>query len=138
MLGTTLSFPIGADRRGTLAVTLTDDEIIRQSVADILETRQGERVMLPGYGLPDFLFDVLDATFAPQLSFYLEEQVRNYVTAIETVQAESGNFEDGQFRSSPLPSGNTAAIRIIYTKRGNAVPQELIYPTWRLINGARP
>lgn len=133
ILGSTLSFPIRADKRGTLAVASNDDEIITQAIFDLLETRQGERVLLPNYGLPDVLFDVLDASFAPRLAFFIEEQIRNYVTAIKSVAAESGTLNKGNFQPNALPGLHTAAIRVRWTKRHEAVPQELIYPTWRLL-----
>jgi phage baseplate assembly protein W len=133
ILGSTINFPFRADKRGTLAVSSIDDEIITQAIFDLLETRQGERVMLPTYGLPDVLFDVLDASFAARLSFFIEEQIRNYVTAVESVSAESGTLSKGRFDTNALPPIHTAAIRVRWTARGRAVPQELIYPTWRLI-----
>lgn len=135
ILGSTISFPFRADRRGALAVCRSDDEIIAQAIFDLLETRQGERVMLPGYGLPDTLFDVLDGSFAARLAFFVEEQIRNYISAIESVSAESGVLNDGRFEpnAASAQQQHTAAIRVRWTKRGEAVSQELIYPTWRLL-----
>lgn len=133
ILGGTISFPFRSDNRGTLAVTASDDVIIVQAITDLIETKQGERVMMPTYGLPDLLFDVLDANFAVRLAFLVEEQIRNYVTAISDVRAEAGNFENMQFIADALPAIHSAAVRVIWLKRNEAVPQELIYPTWRLI-----
>ncbi len=132
ILGRTISFPFRADIRGAAATTATDDEVITQAVIDLLETRQGERVMLPNYGMPDFIFDVLNASFATRLAFYLEEQIRNYFPAIEIVSAEAGSLNGAQFTPNALAAIHTAAIRVRWTKHGEAVPQELIYPTWRL------
>jgi phage baseplate assembly protein W len=133
MLGKTLSFPFSADRRGTLGTTRNDDEIIANAILDIIETRQGERVMILDYGLPDLVFDPLDVTFAPRLAFLVEEQIKNYLTAVENVRVESGLLTDGTFAADPFPTEpHKAAIRVTWTKRGESLPQELIYPTWRL------
>lgn len=134
-LGKTLSFPIRADVRGTVANALSDDDIIVQSILDLLETRQGERKMLPNYGLPDVLFDALDATFAPRLAFFIEEQIFNYIPAIQSVSAIAGTINNDRFESGLASSPHKAAIRILWTKRGELVPQELIYPTWKFNAG---
>ncbi|GEM_PF-3296063 len=135
MIGATLSFPILNDQRGTFAVVNNDNAIITQAILDLIETRMGERKMLPGYGLPDVLFDVLDNTFAFGLALYVEEQIRNYVFAVDSVNVESGAIINGEFRSGVLPPRpHEAAIMIRWTKRGQAMPQELLYPTWRLID----
>ena len=133
-LGTTLFFPIRSDVRGSLAVASTDDEIIRQAIVDLLETRQGERKMLPNYGLPDFIFDAIDVTFAPRVAFYIEEQIRNYITSIENVSASAGTFDNGIFTPNALASTHKAVIRVGWTKRNQFVPQELIFPTWRILS----
>lgn len=130
-LGSTLSFPIRPDVRGSLTIASSDDDIIVQSIFDLLETRQGERKMLPNYGLPDVLFDALDATFAPRLAFFIEEQILNYIPAIQSVSAVAGTLDNDSFEPNALASPHKAAIRILWTKRGAFVPQELIYPTWR-------
>ncbi len=56
--GSVLSFPLRADRRGTLTTTNDRQRIVEESILSILETRQGERSMLPDYGIPDFVFSV--------------------------------------------------------------------------------
>ena len=133
--GSTISFPFRVGARGAMVTVGNDDDIITQSIFDVLETRQGERVMLPTYGLPDVLFDVLDATFAARLAFFVETQIGNYIAAIESVAADAGNVYQDRFVPSAMPSTHTAAIRVRWTKRGFGVPQELIFPTWRLLEG---
>jgi phage baseplate assembly protein W len=130
-LGSTISFPFRFDERGTIATTANETEIIEQSIIDLIETRQGERKMLPNYGIPDLLFDVLDASFTARLAFFLEEQIRNYIPAIEASRAEVGTYVNKVFSLEPLPSPHIAAVRVLYTRRGKS-PQELIYPIWRL------
>ena len=65
--GATLSFPVRADQRGTLTVVSERQALIEQAIRDVIETRQGERVMLPDYGIPDFVFSVLDVGFVARL-----------------------------------------------------------------------
>ncbi len=69
--GSTISFPFRADVRGAVATTRVRDEQIAQAIADVLETRQGERVMLPDYGIPDYVFAVQDFGFAARLAYQL-------------------------------------------------------------------
>jgi phage baseplate assembly protein W len=133
MLGSTLQFPVSPDQRGTFGVIATDEGIVTQAIIDLIETRQGERKMLPNYGIPDLIFDVLDSSFAARLAFFVEQQIRNYVRAVEEVEADAGALVELNFIPSVLPSPHKAAIRVKYTMRGTAVPQELIYPTWRLL-----
>jgi phage baseplate assembly protein W len=134
-MSSTLSFPIRPDRRGTFAGAGNDSAIIEQSILDLLETRVGERVMMPNYGLPDLVFDVIDAGFASRLAFWIGEQIGNYLPAVESVTADAGRLTGDAFMPDQLPAPHQAAIRIRYRRRGLAVPQELIYPTWRLVNG---
>lgn len=132
VLGSTISFPFRTDIRGALGTVASDDGIITQAIIDLLETRVSERKMLPNFGLPDTIFDALDASFAPRLAFFIETQIRNYISAIESVSAVAGRFENGTFQANAFADIHKAAIRVRWTKRGEAVPQELIYPTWRL------
>jgi len=67
--GSTIYFPFSAGNRGTVATTAKREDIISQAIADIIETRQGERVMMPDYGIPDFVFAVQDFSFVPRLAF---------------------------------------------------------------------
>jgi phage baseplate assembly protein W len=108
--GSTLSHPFEADRRGTLRTIATKREIIEQSIRAIMETRQGERVMMPDYGMPDFIFAVIDAGFGARVAWFIEQQIRKY---------------------EPL-----VAVEIIYTERGSTTPRNLVFPTWTLARAA--
>ena len=70
--GSTLRHPIQPDQRGTLGVISSKREIIEDSIRAIIETRQGERVMLPDYGIPDFVFDVMDAGFTARMAYFVD------------------------------------------------------------------
>lgn len=121
--GSTINFPFRADVRGAIATTSKKEEIIAQSIADIIETRRGERVMMPDYGLDDFIFAVQDFSFAPRLAAHLEEQILKYISLIRNVTVKAETDENGR-----------AVVSISYFEVGEvAAPQNLVYPVWRLI-----
>lgn len=121
--GSTINFPFRADARGTLAATTNRSELIEQAIQDVLETRQGERVMLPDYGIPDFVFDSIDAGFAARLAYFLEEQVKRYVPLVADIQIEQATDDN-----------NRAIIELQYTEV-NAInsPKNLTFPVWQYV-----
>lgn len=123
--GSTISFPFQADVRGSILTTAQRHELIGQAIADVLGTRQGERVMLPDYGIPDFVFAVMDAGFAARLSFHFGEQIEKYVPLVERVQVKTETDENGR-----------AVVSVRYFERGaiNA-PQNLVFPVWQFFGG---
>lgn len=123
--GSCLSLPVRPDRRGTLATVADRAEIVRQSTISIIETRQGERVMLPDYGIPDFVFSVVDAGFAPRFAYQVEQQIKKYEPLVTSVKAKAMTIEDA---ANP----HAVAIQVTYTVRGSNVPLNLVYPVWRL------
>jgi phage baseplate assembly protein W len=128
--GSGLSLPISA-ARGTLATISSRVKIVEQSIISIIETRQGERVMLPGYGMPDLVFAVVDAGFASRFAYYVEQQIKNYEPLVLSVKVRAGSIDEGGlFDSASNP--HKAALQITYTVRGSNVPNNLVYPVWRL------
>lgn len=115
-----------------LATTAKRDEMVEQSIAAILETRQGERVMVPDYGIPDFVFAVMDAGFAARLAYFLDLQIRNYEPMVGTVRATAGALKDGDFVPGVFEDQQRAAVAIEFTARGSNTPRNLVYPVWRL------
>src|SRR5882724_11524100 len=95
--GSWLKHPVQPDIRGTLATQSSTAEMAAQSIMAIIETRQGERVMAPDYGIPDFVFSVVDAGFAARFAYFVEQQIRNYEPLVNQVTAEAGTIEDGAF-----------------------------------------
>lgn len=123
--GSTISFPVRSDVRGAVATTAMRDEVIAQAIQDILETRQGERVMLPGYGLPDFIFAVQDFGFAARVAFHLEQQILSYVPLVKSVRVLSA--KDSEHR---------AVIEVQYTEVGQInAPKNLVFPVWQYLEG---
>jgi len=140
--GSCLSHPIRADQRGTLAVVPDRSKIIEESIISIIETRQGERVMLPDYGIPDFVFSVMDAGFAARVAYFIEQQVLNYEPLVENVkvsvnQATGVKYEDPQYKfmSASIAEQHRAEIHIRYRERGSNSVFNLVYPLWQLRSG---
>jgi phage baseplate assembly protein W len=130
--GSTLSHPVRPDQRGTLAVVLRRREIIEESIRAIVETRQGERVMLPDYGIPDFVFDVMDAGFTARVAYFVEQQLLRYEPLIESCRTTIGFVADETFVPGFTEQMQVAAFAIEYVERGTNTPRNLVFPTWQL------
>ena len=123
--GSTISFPFVADVRGSVATTANRADQIAQAIADVLETRKGERVMLPDYGLNDWIFAVQDFGFAARLAYELETQILRYVPLVKSVSVQSATDDQGRA---------TVSIRYFEVGEINA-PKNLVFPVWQLIGG---
>lgn len=123
--GSTISFPPRVDARGSVVTTARRDEVISQAIADLIETRRGERVMLPDYGMPDFVFGVQDFSFAPRIAYLLRQQIRRYVPLVKDVWVKATTDED-----------HRAILDVRYTEVGSiTAPKNLVYPVWNLQEG---
>ena len=130
--GSCLSHPIRPDLRGMLAAVSDRSEMVADSIKAIIETRVGERVMLPDYGLPDFVFEVMDAGFVARLAYFITRQVRRYEPLVDRISLRGGALNEGQFVPGHTPDRQRAAIQIEYTVRGSNTPRNLVFPTWAL------
>lgn len=124
LTGSTIDFPFRVDARGTMVTTDRRDDQIAQAIADIIETRRGERVMLPDYGIEDFVFEVQGPSFAARLAFHLEEQIRKYVPLVNSVDVVPATDDEGR-----------PTVELEYTEVGQInAPRNMVYPVWRLID----
>lgn len=139
--GSWLTHPFQPDQRGTLAVTSNRADMIAQSIAAIIETRQGERVMVPDYGIPDHVFDVIDAGFTARLGYFIARQVKRYEPLVERIKVSAGSVAGGNqgnrgtgesFIPGFVEDQGIAAVQIQFTERGSSTPHNLVYPMWRL------
>jgi phage baseplate assembly protein W len=130
--GSTLSHPIRVDVRGTLATIDSREAIVAESIRSIIETRQGERVMVPGYGIPDFVLSVVNFAFGARLGYFLEQQIKNYEPLVSQVKVKPGELTDEGFVAG-LAQGRVA-LSITYSIRGSNVPRNLVFPVWQLAN----
>lgn len=121
--GSTICFPFQATRRGSMATTGIRQEVLSQAIADLIETRQGERVMMPDYGIPDFVFAVQDFSFAPRLAFYIEEQILKYIPLVKSVSVKADTDEEGR-----------AVVNLQYVEVGTInAPRNLVFPVWQYV-----
>jgi phage baseplate assembly protein W len=132
--GSTLSFPVRPDERGTLATVSDRAKIVEESVRAILETRKGERPMMPEYGLSDYVFATAGAGFVARAAFELEQQILLYEPLVEDVSVTVGRVEGERapFVASVTDDPATAAFRVTLKIRGANVPHNLVFPTWEL------
>ena len=115
--GSWLADPFRPDQRGTLATTSNRAEMIAQSIKAIVETRQGERVMVPDYGIPDFVFDVVDAGFTARLGYFIARQVKRYEPLVDKVRVKLGMINDGDvFIPGFIEDQQRAAVQIQFTE----------------------
>src|SRR5215218_5374293 len=84
--GTGVSFPLGVDRSGGLALA-HDEEDVHQAIAIILATAPGERPMRPefGCGVHDYVFDVIDAQTLGQMETEIRRALLRWEPRIEVL-----------------------------------------------------
>ena len=88
----------------------TNIDAVKSSVANILGTRQGSRVMLPTFAetYTDFLFDPIDSHLATYLSDKVKEVIETWDDRVTVV--------DSQFISDP--DNNKISITVSFIIRG--------------------
>lgn len=120
---TEIAVPFRLASDGTIAVETNPDRQIAQHVNALVGTQPGERVMLPGYGVP-----VADLLFDPDASFVAQEISRAVTTAFNT-------YEPGVvlLRAKPIPDTtqqSLARIEVDYIRREDgASPSSLALQT---------
>lgn len=130
--GSKLSFPFRVDeQRGSLATVSDRVRIVEQSIVDFIETRKGERVMLPEYGISDYIFAVMDAGFAARLVFDIE-RVMDYEPLLESIEARAGLLLNDQFSPGFTEDQHHAAVSVNFMVSGSNSPLNLVFPTWQL------
>jgi phage baseplate assembly protein W len=133
--GSCLAFPFVPDERGMLRTVSDPVEMAVQFLNDLIETRVMERIMLPGYGMPDRIFSVMNAGFTAQLAAELEEQVQNYLPIIASIKVVTGELVENKFTAGFTTNQQRAALRVTLRVRGSNTPYNLTYPTWKLRSG---
>lgn len=125
--GSCVDFPFRVDPiTGNIVTTSNKQRIIEQAILDILETRKGERVMIPDYGIPNFVFAVVDAGFGARIAFHLKDQIDKYCPLVENVAAKTGVDENGR-----------VIVNVTYQERGlSEAPRNLTFPVWKYVGTA--
>lgn len=119
--GSTVDFPIRVDARGTIVTTARREDVIEQAIGDIIETRRGERMMLPDYGIDDYVFASVDAAFAHRFAAHLESQIVKYVPLVRSANVTVSIDETGRCEAH-------VAFKTADTIEA---PKNLVFPVWR-------
>lgn len=120
ILGTGVSFPLGVDSRGGVAL-VKEEADIDQAIAIILGTAPGERPMRPefGCGVHDYVFDTIDASTVGRMEQEIRTALFRWEPRIEILGVE---FDlDGVDRGEIL-------IQIDYRVRPTNTLRNLVYP----------
>jgi phage baseplate assembly protein W len=120
IIGTGVAFPLGVDRRGSLALA-SDDEDVHQAITIILATAPGERPMRPefGCGVHSYVFDVVDAATLGRMEADVRRALERWEPRID-VQSVGFDLDGGP--DSPL------AITIEYRLRATNDVRNLVFP----------
>ena len=98
-LGTGWGFPPTFDNSTNTVVMTSDEADIHQSLQILLSTRQGERVMVPGYGcnLDEMVFEPIPTTFKTYISEMIKTSVLYYEPRIDlnSVQVDDSRETEG-------------------------------------------
>ena len=118
--GTCPALPFRPDARGSIAVA-SGLQAVEQELIVLIETRQGELILMPDFGMPDVAFSVKGAGSMRALGYLLGQQVAKYVPGIESIRVTDLQFSE-----------HRAVLHIEWVERGGNVPHNLVYPTRRL------
>lgn len=107
---------------GITAVKLVaEEEDIQESLAILLATRPGERIMQPGYGcgLHDMVFETINETTITEIRDVIERAILFYESRIDLKAIEVGteNVYEGRID-----------IQLTYTIRKTNTRSNLVYP----------
>ncbi len=119
-VGQGLRFPMRPDRDTGAFEYVDGMEIIRQSVATILDTDPGERIMLPsfGCGLRRYLMEPNTLTTRTSME-------ADITTAL---QAWEPRIQLGNVAVTPGDDPALVWIEIAYVRRADLRPDNLVYP----------
>lgn len=120
-LGRGWSFPPRFGAGGREVITVSEVEDIEQSLAILLSTRRGERVMLEDFGceLSEFMFEEVSQGLVGQVKSAVEDAVLHHEPRIDLndVDVSASDTEDGLI-----------LIAIDYTVRATNSRYNMVYP----------
>ena len=87
-----LSYPLEVDGAGGLKLSSNYDRIGEQ-ILEVLQTRIGERVYRPFFGLPELLFETIDEY---TLSQTIKSQLEGSLAIVPDLKVEVSLLEDGR------------------------------------------
>jgi phage baseplate assembly protein W len=119
-LGTGLAFPLQLNQRGEIAL-VSGEKDIEQSIAIILGTRLGERVMRPTFGCraQELIFEPRNATTFTLMRTYVEEALRYWEPRINVTHIDI-TLDDA--------SDGAVFVEIQYQTKATHDVRSIIYP----------
>jgi phage baseplate assembly protein W len=120
IIGSGLAFPLGVDRRGSVALAHGENDI-EQAMGVILSTAPGERPMRPEFGceVHDLIFDTIDAAMVGKM----DTAIRNALDRWEPRVVVTGiDFDLTDKNEGQL------AVTINYIVRATNHQRNLVYP----------
>lgn len=123
-LGTGWSFPPEFSKTSRLVLMRSGSDDIRESLAVILTTRIGERIMEPKFGcnLEEVLFKPLDLTLKTYASSLIKNAILYYEPRIDVNTIDISQGDD---------LGGLLLIEIDYTIRATNSRMNMVYPYYR-------
>lgn len=109
-------FPFVASSRGFFP-PMTDTEVIKSNLIQLIKTEPGERVMLPDFGCPlkSLLFAPFDRELVNEMRERIRNSVRTYLPTVKILKLDVTQVDE--YKSNGLPT-----IKIFMVcKIGNAV-----------------
>ncbi|MDX6692638.1 MAG: uncharacterized protein QOF02_241 [Blastocatellia bacterium] len=135
--GSWLAHPFRPDQRGTLVTVSDRVAMVKQSLEAIIETRQGERVMAPEYGLPDFVFGVIGIGFAATVAYHVTRQAKRFEPLLDQIRARVGEMRGSKFAPGVAEDQQRAVIYFEFTVHGSNTPFNMTFPVWEFRNGTK-
>ncbi len=119
-LGRGWRFPVDVNRTGGIA-TSDGEELLRESIAIILGTAPGERLMRPHFGceIHDLLFAPNNANTAGLAAHYCVEALSKWEPRIQDVEAEAVPSKE---------EPNKLLIHIRYKVRETGTTHNMVHP----------
>ncbi|HWH62476.1 MAG TPA: GPW/gp25 family protein [Ginsengibacter sp.] len=123
-LGTGWSFPPTFSNKTLQVAMLSDEDDIHSSLEILLSTRQGERVMLPGYGcnLDEMVFEPLTTTFKTYIKDLINTAILYYEPRISVNKIDLDDTGEVEGR---------ILISIDYTVRSTNSRFNFVYPFYK-------
>ena len=123
-LGTGWSFPPQFDNKGVAVSMLSDVDDINSSLEILLSTRQGERVMQPGYGcnLDEMVFEPLTTSFKTYIRDLVTTAILYYEPRISVNNIELDDTEELQGK---------ILVRVEYTVRSTNSRFNFVFPYYK-------
>jgi phage baseplate assembly protein W len=118
--GITISFPFRADARGSLAVARGAEQLAREGIQDVIENHPGDRVLVPRYGVGDFVFSTVNAGFKSRVAYQLRREILRRVPLVEDAAV-----------SVEVIDGGNVTIQVDFKLWGGG-SHSYTYPLWQL------